>query len=54
MNFESVDDILAYAIEKEKEAVQFYTDLSTKDNFKSVKETFESFAKEEQKHVQLL
>ncbi|MBF0235769.1 MAG: ferritin family protein [Desulfamplus sp.] len=54
MNFESVDDILAYAIEKEKEAVKFYTDLSNKDNFKSVKETFENFAKEEQKHVQLL
>lgn len=54
MNFKSVDDILAYAIEKEKEAVKFYTDLSSKENFKSVKETFENFAKEEQKHVQLL
>jgi len=54
MNFKSVDDILAYAIEKEKEAVKFYADLSNKDNFKSVKETFESFAKEEQKHVELL
>jgi len=54
MNFKSVDDILSYAIEKEKEAVQFYTDLSCKDNFKSVKATFEDFAKEEQKHVQLL
>lgn len=54
MNFKSVDDILVYAIGKEKEAVQFYTDLANKDNFKSVKETFENFAKEEQKHVQLL
>ncbi len=54
MNFKSVDDILAYAIEKENEAVKFYTELSNKDNFKSVKETFISFAKEEQKHADLL
>ncbi len=54
MNFESMDDILAYAIGKEKEAVQFYTDLAGKENFKSVKETFEGFAGEEEKHVQLL
>ncbi|MBF0209914.1 MAG: ferritin family protein [Desulfamplus sp.] len=54
MNFKSVDDILAYAIEKENEAVAFYTELSKKDTFKSVKETFESFAKEEQKHADLL
>ncbi|SLM28624.1 Predicted rubrerythrin Rbr [Desulfamplus magnetovallimortis] len=54
MNFESVDDILAYAIEKEKEAVQFYTELAGKEKFKSVKETFENFAKEEGKHVTLL
>ncbi|MGD9733976.1 MAG: ferritin family protein [Desulfamplus sp.] len=54
MNFKSVDDILAYAIEKENEAVQFYTELSKKEKFKSVKETFISFAKEEQKHADLL
>lgn len=54
MNFESVDDILAYAIDKEKEAVQFYTDLAGKEKFKSVKDTFENFAKEEEKHAQLL
>lgn len=54
MNFKSVDDILAYAIEKENEAVKFYTELSNKDNFKSVKDTFKDFAKEEQKHADLL
>ena len=54
MNFESVDDILAYAIGKEEEAVQFYTDLAGKEKFKAVKETFEGFAKEEEKHVKLL
>ncbi|MFH1153799.1 MAG: ferritin family protein [Pseudomonadota bacterium] len=54
MSFKSTDDILAYAIDKEKEAVAFYTELSQKDNFKSVKETFLNFAGEEQKHVAML
>lgn len=54
MSFKSVDEILAYAIEKEQEAVDFYTDLSKKDTFKSVKDTFVSFAKEEEKHIELL
>ena len=54
MTFKSVDAILDYAIEKEKEAVAFYMDLSKKDTFESVKETFISFAKEEEKHVALL
>ncbi len=54
MNFESVNDILVYAIGKEKEAVQFYTNLAGNDNVKSLKETFENFAGEEEKHVQLL
>ncbi|MFK5951852.1 MAG: ferritin family protein [Desulfobacterium sp.] len=54
MTFKSVDEILEYAIDREKEAVAFYTDLSTKDTFASVKETFVRFAKEEEKHVELL
>lgn len=54
MKFESVDDILAYAIGKEEEAVKFYMDLAGKEKFKAVKETFEGFAKEEEKHVALL
>ncbi len=54
MSFKSVDEILAYAIEKEQEAVDFYTDLSTKDTFKSLKDTFVNFAKEEQKHIELI
>jgi len=54
MTFKSVDEILEYAIGKEKEAVAFYMDLSTKDTFASVKETFVKFAGEEEKHVALL
>ena len=54
MSFKSVDEILEYAIGKEQEAVTFYMDLSTKDTFASVKDTFVSFAGEEEKHVALL
>ncbi len=54
MTFKSVDEILEYAIDREKEAVAFYADLSTKETFASVKETFISFSKEEEKHVELL
>ena len=54
MTFKSVDEILEYAIGKEKEAVAFYMDLSTKDTFASVKDTFIKFAGEEEKHVALL
>lgn len=54
MTFQSVDEILEYAIDKEKEAVAFYTDLSTKDGFSSVKQTFIDFAAEEEKHVEML
>ena len=54
MSFKSMDEILAYAIEKEEEAVAFYTGLSKKEGFASVKETFKNFADEEKKHVKML
>jgi rubrerythrin len=54
MSFKSMDEILAYAIEKEEEAVAFYTDLSEKQGFASVKETFKNFANEEKKHAKML
>jgi rubrerythrin len=54
MNFGSVDEILKFAIGKEKEAVTFYTDLSKKETIKSLKETFRELAQEEAKHVKLL
>lgn len=54
MNFGSVDEILTFAINNEKEAVAFYTELSEKESFSAAKETFKSFAKEEQKHVELI
>jgi len=54
MNFGSVDEILAFAIDKEKEAVEFYVSLAKQATRASLKEIFENFAKEEGKHVSLL
>ncbi len=54
MNFGSIDEILAFAIEREKEAVTFYNDLSKLENIASLKQTFKELAQEEAKHVKLL
>jgi rubrerythrin len=54
MNFGSIDEILTFAIDKENEAVAFYRDQAEKTTKASLKEIFESFAKEEEKHAALL
>lgn len=54
MNFISVDDVLQFAIGKEKEAVTFYTDLRDKEPSSALKETFRELAQEEAKHVKML
>ncbi|EMS77212.1 ferritin family protein [Desulfotignum phosphitoxidans] len=54
MNFGSIDEILTFAIDKENEAVAFYRDQAAKATKDSLKEIFESFAKEEEKHAALL
>lgn len=54
MEFGSVDEILSFAIDREKEAVEFYTLLAKEATRASLKQTFEDFAKEEGKHVALL
>ena len=54
MNFNSIEEILEYAIEKEKEAVEFYEDISRQEPFSGTRETFEEFAREEKKHRTLL
>ena len=54
MNFESIVEILKYAIEKEKEAAEFYLEISRQEPFAGAKETFEQFAAEERKHQVLL
>ncbi|MHC4145585.1 MAG: ferritin-like domain-containing protein [Planctomycetota bacterium] len=48
--FESFDDVLDYAIEREAEANQFYADLATKMKSPAMREVFEGFALEELAH----
>jgi len=45
---------LDFAIEKEKEAVAFYTGLSKEESFSGASKMFEEFAAEEQKHQKML
>jgi len=54
MDFNSVEEILNYAIEREKEAVEFYEEISRQEAFSGAKNTFEGFAKEERKHQAML
>lgn len=54
MNFNSVDEIIEYALGKEKEAVTFYQEISQNESLEAVKKTFEGFAEEEKKHVKML
>ena len=54
MNFESFEEIMSYAIEKEKEAAAFYEEASKHEKYSGAKETFGAFAKEEKKHQAML
>lgn len=54
MNFGSIDEILKFAIDKENEAVAFYQSQAAKATKPSLKEIFEKFSKEEEKHAALL
>jgi rubrerythrin len=54
MNFESFEEIVGFAIEKEKEAVDFYEDASSRTTHSGAKKIFDDFAKEERKHQSLL
>ena len=54
MTFGSLKQIIDFAIEKEKEAAQFYQLLSKKESMSGVKEMFSNFAEEEGKHGKML
>ena len=49
-NFESVDGVLDFAIQREQEASDFYTDLAAKVERPDMKTLFEQFAEEEKGH----
>ncbi len=46
----NVDEVLDFAIEREIEASRFYSELAAKMAVPAMKQVFEDFAKEEQKH----
>jgi rubrerythrin len=50
VNFNSIDEILDFAIKAEQEAVDFYTELSHQIDRPEMKSVFEEFAQEEVKH----
>jgi rubrerythrin len=54
MDFESFEDLIRFAIEKEKEALAFYEDASSQEIYIGAKEVFEEFAQEERKHQSML
>lgn len=48
--FNSIDDILDFAIENEQKAVDFYKELASRTKNSEMRETFEHFAQEEVGH----
>jgi rubrerythrin len=54
MQFENLNEIIDFAIEKEKEAAAFYRDASSRESFSGAKKMLEEFAGEEDKHVKIL
>jgi rubrerythrin len=54
MKFKSFEELIQFAIEKEKEAVDFYENAAGQEPYSGGKQTFLEFAKEEKKHKALL
>jgi len=54
MNFKTIQEALEFAINKEKEAVAFYSELSKKESIADLATTFRELAQEEANHVKLL
>ena len=54
MKFESIDEILDYAIQREQDAADFYTELAEKMEKPAMKQVFLGFASEEMGHKKKL
>ena len=54
MKFETFEEIMEYAVNKEKEAAEFYETASEQEAFSGAKDLFKSFALEERGHQKLL
>lgn len=53
MQFKSFEEIITFAIEKEKEAAAFYEEAAGQESYSGAKNTFQEFAGEERKHQAL-
>ena len=54
MHFESLQEIIDFAISKEIEAAAFYEEVSTKEEMSGAKEMLLEFAEQEKKHRRML
>jgi rubrerythrin len=54
MRSESFEEIIGFAIEKEKEAAAFYTELAKQTSFAGVRKFLEEMAREETNHQMML
>ena len=54
MEFESVEKIIDYAMEKEKEAADFYEKAKDDKNYQAINDMLTQFAAEEVKHYNML
>ena len=54
MNFDSINDIIDFAIQNEQKAVDFYLTASKEESMSGSKEMLIEFAEEEKKHRRIL
>jgi rubrerythrin len=54
MQFENLEAIVDFAIEKEMEAAEFYSNISREEKFSGTSKMFAEFADQERKHQKLL
>ncbi len=54
MSFDSLEEILRFAVEREQEAAAFYEELAGREAFSGSRDTFLAFAQEERKHEAML
>ena len=54
MSFKNLNDIIDFAIDKEKEAAEFYVSVSEQEQFSGKKKMLQEFAAEERKHLAIL
>lgn len=54
MNFENLKAIIEFALEREKEAVDFYAEAARSEAMSGVKDMLLEFSREEEKHVKML